>query len=194
MHFDNASLQIIRSVTQRGLVLHWDRLRRRRPLPTLIEFEPDERSHDASRLSFCSVAFECGRPRYRVLHEGSQVAAAYASNWTGRYLDDALPEHVKPAALVAFDRCRESCRIVYTVSTVRDATGNVVDCERLLLPFGAGSVVSHIVVSLQLISIEGAFTHQNILCDRLRPVAYTVTALVDPSSPAKINSEVDRTH
>lgn len=94
--------------------------------------------------------------------------------------------------LVAFDRCRESCRIAYTVSTVRDSKGNMVDCERLLLPFGAKSVVSHIVVSLQLICTEGAFTRQNIFGDRRRPVAYTVTALVDPSAPAKINS--DRTH
>ncbi len=95
MHFDNASLQIIRSVTQRGLVLHWDRLRKGRPLPTLIEFEPDERSHEASQLSFCSVELESDRPRYRVLHGGSQMAAAYDSDWTGWHLDDALPEHVK---------------------------------------------------------------------------------------------------
>ncbi len=193
MHFDNASLQIIRSVTQRGLVLHWDRLRKGRPLPTLIEFDPDKRSHEASQLSFCSVAFESGQPRYRVLHEGSQMAAAYNSNWTDRYLDDALPEHAKPAALVAFDRCRESCRIAYTVSTVRDAAGNMVDCERLLLPFGAGPLVSHIVVSLQLISIEGAFMRQNIFGDKLRPVTYSVMALVDPS-PAKTSPEMDRSH
>jgi hypothetical protein len=55
-----------------------------------------------------------------------------------------------------------------------------VDCERLLLPVGTGAVVTHIVTSLQLISI-GGFVRQNIFGCKSRPVDYSVMATVGPS-------------
>lgn len=178
MHFDHASVQIIRSVTQCGLFLQWDRLRNGRPLPLLNELDLDGRNHDAGQLSFCSVETENERSRYRVLREGSHVAAAYNSDRTGKYLDDLFPDHVRTSTLQAYDRCRECACVVYTVSSVLDAAGKTVDCERLLLPFGIESVVTHIVASLQLISIEGGFVRQNIFGGDSRPVDYSVAAMV----------------
>jgi hypothetical protein len=180
MHFDKASAQIIRSVTQRGLYLQWDRLRNGRPMPLLNELELDGRNHDAGQLSFFSVETGNGRSRYHVLREGSHMVAAYNSDWTGKYLDEVFPDHIKVSVLAAYDRCRESACCVYTVSSVADVAAKAVDCERLLLPVGTGAVVTHIVTSLQLISI-GGFVRQNIFGCKSRPVDYSVMATVGPS-------------
>lgn len=178
MHFENTDRQIIRSTTQRGLLLHWERSKKERPLPPLTEFDPDGRSHEAGQLSFCSVESANTGVSYRVLREGSQVIASYDSDWTGQYLHDVLPRHVKDTVLAAFDCCREKSSAIYTVSSVTDESGIVVDCERLLLPFGVGDTVTHIVASLQLISIDGAFERQNILGNLSRVLATSIAAIV----------------
>lgn len=178
MHFEDANQQIIRATTQRGLLLHWERSRKDRPLPSLTDFDPDGRSHDAGDLSFFAVESANGGVSYRVLREGSRVAAAYDTDWTGKYLHDVLPQHVKATVLAAFDRCREKSSAIYTVSSVTDESGIVVDCERLLLPFGVGDTVTHVVASLQLISIEGAFVRQNIMGSPSRAVATSVAAII----------------
>lgn len=72
-------------------------------------------------------------------------------------------------ALATFDRCRASHSVIYTVSSVVDVGGKTVNCERLLLPFGTGSRIAHIVASLQPVSIEGAFMRQNIFRQRIAP-------------------------
>ena len=83
MHFEEASTQIIRSITQRGLYLQWDRLRKGRSLPLPTELDLDGRNHDAGQLSFCAVEANSGKTRYRVLRHGSHLATAYNSDWTG---------------------------------------------------------------------------------------------------------------
>ena len=54
---------------------------------------------------------------------------------------------------------RERLRIYEIITTV-DANAHVVECERLLLPFGDGEHVEQIVASLQLISFQGAIERQ----------------------------------
>lgn len=178
MHFEDADQQIIRSTTQRGLMLHWERSKKERPLLPLTEFDLDGRCHDAGQLSFCAVEGINDGVSFRVLREGSQVMAAYDSDWTGQYLHDVLPRHVKDTVLAAFDRCREKRSAIYTVSSITDESGIVVDCERLLLPFGVGDTITHVVASLQLISIEGAFVRQNILGNVSRVVATSIAAII----------------
>ncbi|WP_371422215.1 hypothetical protein [Tardiphaga sp.] len=126
MHFDHASVQIIRSVTQRELFLKWDRLKTGRLLPALIELELDGRTHDTGGLSFCSIDTHNGKPRYRLLRAGSVAAAAYNSDWTGQYLDVVFPDHIKASVLAAYDRCRASACVVYTVSSVVDSAGTLI--------------------------------------------------------------------
>jgi hypothetical protein len=178
MHFDEASAQIIRSITQRGLLLQWDRLRNGRPLPLLRELDLDGRNHDMGQLSFWSVETDNGKSRYHVLREGSHMVSAYNSDRTGKYLDEMLPDHIKASVLAAHDRCRECACCVYTVSSVADATGKMVDCEQLLLPFGTGAAVTHVLTSLQLISIAGGFIRQNIFGSQSRPVDYSIMATI----------------
>jgi hypothetical protein len=188
MDFGKANAQIIRSVTQRGLFLQWDRLRNGRTLPLLTELDLDGRNHDTGQLSLCSVETDDGKARYHVLREGSHMVTAYSSNWTGKYLDEVFPDHIKASALAAYDRCREYACCVYTVSSVADAMGKTVDCERLLSPFGTGAAVTHIVTSLQLISIDGGFERQNIFGSKSRPVEYSIMATVGPSTASTMST------
>jgi hypothetical protein len=64
------------------------------------------------------------------------------------------------------------------VSSVADATGKMVDCEQLLLPFGTGAAVAHVLTSLQLISIAGDFIRQNIFGKISHPVDYSIMATI----------------
>jgi hypothetical protein len=173
MNFDNAIVQIVRSVAQRWLYLQWDRLRNGRRLPLIDEVDLDGRVHDAGELLFCLIETEKDKPRYRVLCEGAQVAAAYDADWTGRYLDEVFPDYIKASALDAYDHCRK-----HACGSVIDAAGKIVDCERLLLPFGSSAAVTHIVTSMQLISVAAAFMRQHILGREPRPVDWSVTALI----------------
>jgi hypothetical protein len=182
MHFDEASAQIIRSITQRGHLLQWDRLRNGRPLPPLRELNLDRRNHDVSQLSFCSVETDNGKSRCLVLRKGSHTVSAYNSYWTGKYLDEVLLDHIKASALAAHDRCRACACCVYMVSSVADATGKTVDCEEMLLPFGTGVAVTHILTSLQLISIAGSFIQQNIFGNISRPVGHSIMATIGAGS------------
>ena len=180
MQFDFANLQVIMSITQRGLALSWDRLRKGRPLPLLSEFELNERAHDPGQLAFCSVENQNNVRRYRNLHHGTQITEAFDSTWVGEYLDDVFPEAIKSMALADLDTCVGSCSLVYTVSRITDANGVSVDCECLLLPFGHGTEVAQIVVSLQLISIAGAFRRQNVLGGLIKPLRHSVAAIIEP--------------
>jgi hypothetical protein len=152
-------------------LLQWDRLRNGRPLPLLRELDLDGRNHDVGQLSFCSVETDNGKSRYH-------TCCARARIWFPSTIRIG-PENIsmrsfqitsKSSVLAALDHCRECACCVYTVSSGADATGKMVDCERLLLPFGTGVAVTHILTSLQLISIEGGFTRQNIFGNISRPV------------------------
>lgn len=180
MQFDAAPLHVVRSVTQRGLALYWDRLRKSRPLPIRSEFEPEERTHDPRQLAFYSVEQVDDRRRYKILHWGSQIAEAYDLGWTGKHLDEILPATIKSKILAAFETCVQTRSPIYMITCVEDAAGKSVDCERLLLPFGDGIAVAHIVASLQLISIDGAFEQQNIFGDLTTPLDYSIAAIIKP--------------
>jgi len=106
------------------------------------------------------------------------MVSAYNSDRTGKYLDEILPDHIKTSVLAAHDRCRECACCIYMVSSVADATGKMVDCEQLLLPFGTGAAVAHVLTSLQLISIAGDFIRQNIFGKISHPVDYSIMATI----------------
>lgn len=180
MQFDFAVLQVIKSVTQREAALAWNRLREGRPLPSLSEFDFNESAHDPRQLAFCLVENQNDRRRYRILHSGTQITEAYDSSLEDKYLDHVFPEDEKSVALAALDTCAQSCSLVYTIWQITDAKGKFIDCECLLLPFGLGTEVTQIVVSSRLISIEAAFSRQNILGGLTEPLQHSVAAIIKP--------------
>ncbi len=52
---------------------------------------------------------------------------------------------------------------VYTIANIDDIYGQIVAYERLLLPFSAGGVVTHIIASLKTISEDGGFEIKNLM-------------------------------
>jgi hypothetical protein len=60
-------------------------------------------------------------------------------------------------------RCIDRALPVYTVSQVDDASGRIVNYERLLLPFSDSDGVTHIIASLKTISDDGGFEIRNLM-------------------------------
>ena len=79
-------------------------------------------------------------------------------------MDEIAPEPLKPFALETTSECATSGCAIYTILSTLDASGNQVDLERLLLPFGRDdSLVEQIVASLQLISFNGVVDRRNVV-------------------------------
>jgi hypothetical protein len=59
--------------------------------------------------------------------------------------------------------CIRHRRPIYSVAMVQDADGKDVSYERLLLPFGFGERVEHVISLLKAISVEGGFKVTNLM-------------------------------
>jgi hypothetical protein len=163
MQFSAASIQSIKSISQRALTLYWNRLAGDRSFPSIAEFDPGPRLHDPNQLVVWAVEAAFGQRRFRALYQGPNVAEVFHSSWAGRTMDEVVPAPLRSFSIDGANECAASGCAVYTVFATFDARGNRVDCERLLLPLGEGSTVQQIVASLQLISIQGEFERKSIL-------------------------------
>jgi hypothetical protein len=163
MDFQTATAERVKSISQRALLLYWQRLAGGRALPAPGEFNPGERMHDPKQLVIWQFEQDGPKRRFRALHHGAHVAEVFGSSWAGRTMDEVVPAFALPFALHSAEACATSGRPVYTIFRSRDAQGRVIDCERLLLPLGAGDKVEQIVASLQLISLEGEFRRDTVL-------------------------------
>ena len=88
INFEFAHLQVVRSVTQRGLAIHWPRLKRSDTLPRLSEFHPEEGMRDSRSLAGVRIITLGGG----TMRRGSWIAQPYNADWVGKYLDATLPE------------------------------------------------------------------------------------------------------
>jgi hypothetical protein len=163
MQFSPASIQSIKSISQRALTIYWNRLAGRRSFPSIAEFDPEPRLHDPKQLVIWAIEDAFGQRRFRALYQGTNVAEVFNSSWAGRTMDEVVPVPLKSFSIDGANECAESGCAIYTVFATFDAKGHRVDCERLLLPLGEGSTVQQIVASLQLISVKGEFERKSVL-------------------------------
>src|SRR6185295_4798149 len=163
MNFQTATAERVASISQRALLLYWQRLAGGRPYPAPVEFSPAERTHDPKQLVIWQVEHDGGKRRFRALHHGAHVAEVFGGSWAGRTMDEVVPPFALPFALHSAEACALTSRAVYTIFRTRDAQGRVIDCERLLLPLGTDGKVEQIVASLQLISLSGEFRRDTVL-------------------------------
>jgi hypothetical protein len=163
MEFSPASIQSIKSISQRALAIYWNRLAGGRSFPSIAEFDPEPRLHDAKQLVLWAVEDAFGQRRFRALYQGTNVAEVFNSSWAGRTMDEVVPMPLKAFSIHGANECAASGCAIYTVFGTLDANGHRVDCERLLLPLGEGSTVQQIVASLQLISVKGEFERKSVL-------------------------------
>ena len=163
MHFEALSLQAIKSISQRSLLLQWNELAQVCRFPPSFNFRPDPGLHDPAQLIIWTVERDGGKCRFRACRQGSYLSEAFNATWVGRTLDAVAPDSLPQFVLETAKECAESGCAVFSILSTLDSAGHRVDCERLLLPFGRDGVVEQIVASLQLISLEGNFERKTVL-------------------------------
>jgi hypothetical protein len=153
MPFGPTSIQSIRSANQRELLAQWQRASADRLFPEITAFAPPQR--ELNQLLLWSVEDDGTTRRFRMCRQGARLTEMVAADLTGKTLDEVAPEPLRTPALAAANECVESRCAVYSIITTIDANAHVVECERLLLPFGRDGVVEHFIAALQLISYQG---------------------------------------
>ncbi|WP_050625769.1 PilZ domain-containing protein [Bradyrhizobium viridifuturi] len=143
----------IRSASQRALLAQWDQLAAGRPFPAFGELKPDPAIHDPRQLVAWAVEGEGRLRKFRAMYQGENVAEAFNSAWAGKTMEQVVPMSLRRITLTPAKECAASGCAVYMVFSTIDANDQQVDCERLLLPFGNGAKVEHLLASLQLTAV-----------------------------------------
>jgi hypothetical protein len=155
---------IVKSVRQRALLHVWQRLRGAHRVPLWSYVSPDELAPYEDDLSWFDVERHPAGDRFLIRRTGRNVERLYGKNCEGQYLDDAIPEKVRPATLEAYREVVRSTGPIFTITHLTDEHGRDIHYERLLLPFGEnGQVVGRIVAFLETISLDGAHKRDGLL-------------------------------
>lgn len=154
MSFRFASVQTIRSPSQRALAEQWDRLAAGRRFPSFTEFKPDPAVHDPKQLVVWEIEGEGRLRKFRALYQGENVADAFNTAWAGKTMEQVVPMALRRPALDAAGECADSGCMVYMVLSTWAATR--IDCDRLLLPFGSNGKVEQLLGSLQLTNVPNS--------------------------------------
>jgi PilZ domain/PAS domain len=160
MLFGPTSIQSVRSTNQRELLAQWQRASASRLFPEITDFAPPER--ELKQLILWNVEDDGTTRRFRMRRQGERLTETVATNFTGKTLDEVVPEPLRTPALAAAHECVEARCAVYSIITTIDANAHVVECERLLLPFGRDGVVEHFIAALQLISYQGTVDRSTV--------------------------------
>ena len=153
------TIQTVKSISQRNLVLHWQSLPMADGLPRLSDFAPGDRAHDPKQITVWAIDEPVGTRSYRQLQTGAFVTEAF-----GKALLQSIPPNLLASFRLGLDGCIDSRAIVYMLISTTDPDGHLIDCERLLLPFSeTGREVTHVLSSIQLVSITGTIQRDTIV-------------------------------
>ncbi len=170
-------------------------------MPVLIDFDPEAGLDEIADMMGFDVLGDGEAARFLITQEGARLSATYGNEHiapehrTNRFLDDAIRPDQYARVVDCYRACVEHKRPTYTITTIRDPGGKEVSYERLLLPFGNGGAVEHIVGSYKTISIDGGFQIGNLM--GARPAAAPmrlVNAVIDrdvPRRPAGVRASDD---
>lgn len=178
MQFDLVPIQAVKSISQRTLAMHWQKLHARHGLPRFEEFSPGNRAHDPRQLLLWAVDDVDGKRSFRPLYGGAYVAEVY-----GPTRRQALSGPLRYIFRLGMDTCTTSASITYMTLETSDAAGHRITCERMLVPFGRGSnSVTHVLASLQLVSMEGTFERRTIMQYFEQHVEIGFCGLIQPAT------------
>lgn len=164
MEFESANPSIVKAIKQRDLLNTWLRLyAREQRTPGIKEYQPARFEDEFPDLVFYTVDTANLPPRLTIQSDGTRMASAYGNTGKGRLLDEYLPAKLVPIVMPIYYECITRGLPVYTISNIDDIYGRIVAYERLLLPFSAGSGVTHIIASLKTISEDGGFEIKNLM-------------------------------
>lgn len=186
MEYASTDPSVVRSIRQRVLLNGWLRaIRKPDPLPALIEFDPEAELDELDDMMGFDVEGEDEGARFLITLEGARLTATYGNGHiapaarTNRYLDDAIGPYLYARVISCYRECVRRKRPIYSITAVPDADGKDVSYERLLLPFGNGDAVKHIVGSYKTISVEGGFKVDNLMGRKMAAPSRLVTAVID---------------
>jgi hypothetical protein len=185
MTFDSVSPSAVRSIKQQDFLKVWFRLfEKTGQLPSLAAFQPSRLEDEKPELMYYDIVHTGDDIRYPTTFAGSRLIEAYGFSAVGRDLQDILSpviwKHVEPL----YDTCVSSRMPVYSIFTVTDLKGDVVNFERLLLPFGKDDRVNQMIASIKSISVEGRFVNANLMRSKDHAPVYHLRAVVDRHTPA----------
>jgi hypothetical protein len=160
----------IRSSNQRALATHWNALAADRSFPAIGAFQPQTAGHSPEQMIVWDVenTGDAGGNCFRVRKVGLRAVEAIGESPVGpigKTMEELAPPALREISLNGARECVASGCAIYEIITTVDANAHVVECERLLLPFGDGDSVEHMVASLQLISFQGAIERQGFARD-----------------------------
>jgi hypothetical protein len=183
MQFIDTRPEAIRSIRHRWLLKYWCELRGNNPLPAWRQVDAQE----IARAADCAVIFEVvgngGEPRFRIRYQGVRITEAYGADCSGKFLDEVQPPGTRETTLAIYRHAVETARPLYTIAQMRDAQGQAVEHERLMLPFGNDGSVSRIFTTLETVAESGDFQQQRLL-SAPSPMAYALCAAIDLSQTA----------
>lgn len=164
MQFLESRPGVIRSINQRWLLNHWNRIRADKAIPAWQGLEADDLARMTANLSFSDVVAGTTGVRFMIRYHGERIAETYGSDCRGKFLDEILPAAIREPALDTYRHLLATKRPVYTVVDTSDRDGRTVHYERLLLPFGRDhETVDRVLASLETLSPDGAFENRNLM-------------------------------
>lgn len=164
MEFESANPTIVKSIKQRDLLNTWLRLYARAQLvPRIEEYQPERLAEELPDLVFYTADAAHSPPRLTIRSDGTRMSAAYGHTGKGRYLDEYLGVKLASVVMPVYHECLTRALPVYTISDIDDVYGRLVAYERLLLPFGDGDNITHVIASLKTICEDGGFEIRNLM-------------------------------
>jgi len=200
MEFESASPSIVKSVKQRDLLNAWLRRREKTPLPALVDYAPDRLGEEQRDLVYYKVFTTAAGLRFMINSEGSRLAQGYGrvnEGNKGTWLDEYLEPEVVPIVMPVYHECARRQLPVYTIARIVDVRGQIIDYERLVLPFFENGAISDILMSAKLISEASRFELNNLFRVREKVPLPLLRVVIDQElSPASIqrSRQTEGTH
>jgi hypothetical protein len=163
MQFITSRPDAVRSVCQRWLLKCWTHMRGRQAVPAWQQLPLEDLARQLDTLMFLDVIGNGAEPRFRIRFLGKRVALSYGGDFTGRFLDEAIPPAWRENAMITYRKTVTAQRPVYNAVDTRDRNGTRVRLERLMLPFTANSgAVDRVLASIETISFNGRFEQHEL--------------------------------
>ena len=180
MDLVSANPTVVKSIKQRELLNSWIRLyAREQRMPRFEDYRPERLDDELPDLVYFIVDAAQEPPRFTIESDGTRILTAYGNTGKGKRLEDYFGARLAAIVMPVYHACVERALPVYTIAHIDDIHGRVVAYERLLMPFGAGGIVTHLIASLKTISEAGGFEMKNLMRDHAALPRPILRAVID---------------
>jgi hypothetical protein len=180
MRFIKSRPDAVHSVCQRWLLKCWTHLRGHQAVPSWQRLPLEDLARQLDTLMFLDVVENGAHPRFRIRFLGKRVALSYGGDFSGRFLDEAIPPAWRDNAMITYRKTVTAQRPVYNVVDTHDHNGTLVRLERLLLPFTSnGGAADRVLASIETFSFDGRFEQQDLGNSRHAAKSCALVAVIE---------------